>query len=381
MRKHRIEMKKLGLIVNPIAGMGGAVGLKGTDGTHILEKSIELGASPRSGHRTIEALHQLSNGKMSIQLLTCAGEMGEAVARESGFSPKIIYTPSSIKETTSADTRQAAEKMMETGVDLLLFSGGDGTARDIYSVVENKLVTLGIPSGVKIHSAVYAANPQRAGQLALQYLTNQVKTVKEAEVMDIDEECYREEILCARLFGYLRIPYRQRWVQALKSGSPESERYNQDAIAADVIERINQENYYLIGPGTTTRALLERLGLSHSLLGIDLLYQKKLLGKDLNEKQILSHLDEKKSVFKLIVTPVGGQGFILGRGNLQLSASVLKRIGKKNIIIIATKQKINSLLGQPLLLDSGDEELDVELSGYYRVITGYHEEIIYRVSR
>jgi len=370
-------MKKLGLIINPIAGMGGRVGLKGTDGPEILEKAKELGAKPWSQKRTMEALSKLKYLKGKFEIITCPTEMGEYAVKKCGFVPKIIKGISS-SMTTASDTKKAAEAMQKQEVDLMLFAGGDGTAKDIYTAVGNSLVVLGIPAGVKIHSAVYASTPTRAGELAALYLEEKAKQVIEREVMDVNEKDLRREIVSAKLYGYLRIPYEERFLQRVKIGSSVSEKYNQESIAFDVVENMFDDYYYIIGPGTTTKAIMKKLNIDNSLLGIDLIFRRKLLGKDLNESELLKKISGKK--VKLILTPIGGQGYILGRGNQQLSPSVIRQIGKENIIIVATKQKINSLYGLPLLVDTGDEKLNQQLCGYYRIITGYRESIIYRVT-
>lgn len=370
-------MKKLGLIVNPIAGMGGRVGLKGTDGPEILEKAIKLGAKPVAHRRTLGTLNTLSSLKDSITLFTCPRKMGEDAAIECGFAPQII-TGVSLSSTTAKDTLKAARAMQERGVDLLLFAGGDGTARNVYEAIGNSTVALGIPTGVKVHSAVFAINPQAAGDLSTLYLQDKAKKVTEAEVMDINEEDFRRGILSARLYGYLKIPYRSRYVQRLKSGSSPDETYSQEAIAAAVVENMNDKHYYIIGPGTTTRTIMEKLGLEYSLLGVDIVFNKRLVGKDLNEKEILNLIQGKPSM--LVLTPIGGQGCLLGRGNQQISPEVISHVGKDNIIIVATPNKINSLGGRPLFVDSGDGKTDRLLSGYFRIITSYRDSIIYRVA-
>jgi predicted polyphosphate/ATP-dependent NAD kinase len=370
-------LKKLGLIVNPIAGMGGRVGLKGTDGPDILDRAIKLGAKPQSPVRTAEALKKLDSLKKKIDLITYPENMGEIVAIECGFSPIVIGTLTS-HVTTAADTKKAAKDMLDLGADLLLFAGGDGTARDVYNSVGDSIVVLGIPAGVKIHSAVFACNPQRAGELAALYVQDKVKNVREVEVMDIDEEDYRKGLLSAKLYGYLRIPFERRFIQRLKAPSPTQEKHSHEAIAHEIVENMSDEFFYIIGPGTTTRAIMEKLNLENSLLGIDLVHKKKLVGKDLNETELLTKIGHKEA--KLIITPIGGQGYLLGRGNQQLSPRVLRQVGKENIIIIATQQKINSLHGQPLVVDTGDKPTDQLLCDYFKVITGYRESIIYKVT-
>lgn len=370
-------MKKLGLIVNPIAGMGGRVGLKGTDGLDVLKKAEELGARPQAQERTREALETLEFLKDKIKLITCTGRMGEKVASDCSFLPEIIEIVTD-PVTTASDTKKAAKVMKELGVDLLLFAGGDGTARDIYRAIGNSMVVLGIPAGVKIHSAVYACNPAIAGDLAALYLQGKARRIQEVEVMDIDEEDYRKGILSAKLYGYLKIPFKKSYVQSLKARSPADERYYQGAIAFEVVENMSGEFFYVIGPGTTTRAIMEKLNLDNSLLGIDLVHKKKLVGKDLNESELLQKIKGKKT--RLVITPIGGQGYLFGRGNQQISPQVIRQVGKDNIIIVATKQKINSLCGRPLLVDTGDKATDRLLSDYFKVITGYRETIIYKVT-
>ena len=365
------------MLINPIAGMGGQVGLKGTDGSDVLEKAKKLGAKPQSWQRTEEALEKLKPIKGEIKIITCADEMGERVVVRCGFSPEVIGVGRA-SMTTASDTKKAARIMRNRGVDLLLFSGGDGTARDICEAIGDAQVVLGIPAGVKVHSAVFACNPSVAGELAALFVQGKARKIKEAEVMDINEDDYRKGILSARLYGYLKIPFRKSYIQNLKAGSSGDERYNQEAIAHDVAENMSAEYFYIIGPGTTTRAVMERLGLESSLLGVDLVHGGKLVGKDLSEKELLKKIKGKKA--KLIVTPIGGQGYLLGRGNQQVSPEVIKKVGKENIIVIATQQKINTLYGRPFLVDTGDAASDRLLSGYFRVITGYRESAIYKVT-
>ena len=371
------DVKKIGLIINPIAGMGGRVGLKGTDGKSILEKAVILGAIPQSESRTKDALSALSKSGSSLVLFTYSGSMGEKTARECGFSPEIIGSPSG-QDTTSGDTKNAAKAMMDAEVDLLLFAGGDGTARDIYSAVGSELIVIGIPTGVKIHSAVFAQKPQSAGELASLYVQGRIQNVREAEVMDIDEEEFRQGHLFAKLYGYLKIPWERKLLQRLKAGSSKSEQYVHEAIAFEVVQKMEKDWFYIIGPGTTTRAVMKNLNLDNTLLGVDLVKNKKLIGKDLNEAELLEKINGQKT--KLIVTPVGGQGYLFGRGNQQISSEVLKIVGKSNILVISSKHKLNALKGHPLLIDTGDKEIDDMLSDYYRIITGYNEAVIFRVS-
>jgi predicted polyphosphate/ATP-dependent NAD kinase len=356
--------------------MGGKVGLKGTDGAGTLESAILMGAKPQSPERAMKALERLEPLKGKIEIITCPGDMGETQARSCGFSPKVIGTAAETR-TTAADTIRAAAAMIEQRVEIILFAGGDGTARDIHSAVKDRLVVLGIPTGVKIHSAVYGRNPERTGDLAVLYLQGKVRRLRAAEVMDIDERALRAGQVNANLYGYLTIPYEPGHVQGLKSGSPESEQYLQQAIAADVIENMEGGVFYIICPGTTTARIMERLNLDYTLVGVDLVRDKKLVARDLSEKQILDAIGGHEA--RIVVTPIGGQGCLFGRGNQQLSPKVIRTVGRENIVVVATRQKINSLRGASLFVDSGDQETDRMISGYFQVITGYKARAVYRV--
>jgi len=369
-------LKKLGLIINPIAGMGGPVGLKGTDGADILAQAKKLGAIPHARDRTIEALKQLLPLKDQFEFVTCPESMGQDAAAKIGFTPMIIGAPTA-GITTAIDTQNAAKKLRGDGVDLLLFVGGDGTARDIYTAVGDTIVTLGIPAGVKIHSGVYASNPTDAGRLTASFLTGQTHTTVEAEVMDIDEESVRQDIISARLFGYLKIPFERKYLQCVKAASSATESHDQQAIAFDIVDNMIDDCCYIIGPGSTTRAIMQELKLPYTLLGVDLVYNRQLIGKDLSETELLQKI--KNQPTKLIITPVGGQGYILGRGNQQISPTVIEHVGKENIIIIATAQKIRSLYGRPLRIDTGCEKTNQLLTDYYKITTAYRQSIVYQV--
>jgi predicted polyphosphate/ATP-dependent NAD kinase len=270
--------------------------------------------------------------------------------------------------------------MAVLGVDLLLFAGGDGTARNIYEAIGLSIPALGIPAGVKIHSGVYATTPNRAAQLAAMVLSGQVKAFGELEVMDIDEEAFRRGRVSARLYGYLKVPLERRFIQGAKAASSNSahEATARQSIAEQIVETMKAGCLYIIGSGTTPRAIMERLGLQNTLLGIDAVMDGNLSAADLNESQLLKLMDDHKT--RIIVTPIGGQGYVFGRGNQQLSPEVIKKTGIENIIVAATPGKLASLQRRPLLVDTGNKEVDEMLRGYVRVVTGYREEMVYRIS-
>ncbi len=368
--------RKLGLVVNPIAGIGGRVGLKGSDGADIQKKALELGAVPQSHNRAVLALERVASGRDDLEIVTYPSEMGENVARECGFDPIVIGSIRNGK-TTGEDTINAAREMLRLGVDLLLFTGGDGTARDIYTAIGEGMVVLGIPAGVKVHSAVFGITPKSAGDLAVLYFGGQCG-IREAEVMDVDEEALRQGIVSAKLYGYLRIPFEKRLIQGVKTPSSGGDKEAMEAIACEVVDRMKGDYLYVIGPGTTTRAITSKLGLKKTLVGVDVVSKGELVGIDVNEAQLLKLLEKRNA--KIIITPIGGQGHIFGRGNQQISPEVIKKIGRDNIIVVATPEKINSLRGRPFLVDTGDPTVDRMLSGYIRVIKGYGEEIVYKIS-
>jgi predicted polyphosphate/ATP-dependent NAD kinase len=368
---------RIGLIVNPIAGMGGRVGLKGTDGIEAVEKAIALGATPVSPERARAALEVLlERMERQVMIIAPSGAMGGDVCRALGAEPVVVGAAGG-GTTSPADTRRAAQAVVERGVDLLLFAGGDGTARDICEAVGTSVPVLGIPTGVKMHSSVFATTPRAAGELAAQFLSSSNQPCRESEVMDIDEEAFRAGRVSARLYGYLNVPYQRNLVQGLKAGSGGGDE-DLSGLAADIAERMGDGALWILGPGTTTRAIAERLGARKTLLGVDLYSRGEVVAMDATEQQLLTHLDGTPA--RIVVTPIGGQGYLFGRGNQQLSPEVIRRVGKANIIVVAATSKLAGLQGAPLLVDTGDADLDRQLSGYVRVVTGYHQESVQRVA-
>ncbi len=367
-------MKKLGLIVNPIAGMGGKVGLKGTDGPEILATVRDLGVESVAPDRAIRALRILKQEKCNFSLITYPGEMGADEAKKSRLEAKIIGHIK-LGKTNSEDTKRAGIEMLSEGVDLIIFAGGDGTASDLLDSVGTMAPILGIPTGVKMYSAIFANTPEAAGSIAARFLCENLP-LHEAEVMDIDEDAYRRGQLVANLKGYAIVPYEPVMLQTTKEGSTGYDLGDQKSLAHWVFELMEKGRIYILGPGTTNRAVAEELGIYDStLLGIDLVKDFKLLAKDVNEEQILEAIERNAAT--IIVSPIGKQGFILGRGNLQLSSEVLRRGGKENVWIIATPEKLAHT--PTLKVDTGDDELDDNYRGYWRVITNYRESIMVKV--
>jgi predicted polyphosphate/ATP-dependent NAD kinase len=369
-------MSLLGFVINPIAGMGGRVGLKGTD--ELAAEAIRLGAKPVAAARALEALRALNRlldgapGSNVIDWLTASGDMGSDALQESNFPAiKVVHTPP--VEPSADDTRAAVQKFVGAGVDLVLFCGGDGTARDVCSVTGDTTPILGIPSGVKMYSGVFGVTPARTAELLTRYLTRQIG-LADAEIVDLDEERYRRDEWAVRLYMTARTPFEPTYLQTAKAiivGVGEDA--VKEDIAAHLCEEINKEpeTLFLLGPGSTLQAIGRALEVEKTILGVDAVAESQLVGKDLNEHQILDLLARYRRC-KLVLSPLGAQGFLLGRGNQQLSAAVIRRIGVDNIIVVATPAK---LARTPLLrTDTGDSALDADINSrnFLPVVVGYH---------
>ncbi len=370
-----IMIKTIGLVINPIAGMGGRVGLKGTDGKEILEKAKLLGAKPESNLKAEKAIKILLEEDVEIKWVTAGGSMGEDLLKKFNQDYTILHTANI--DSTPEDTKLFLQKALNEEMDLLLFVGGDGTARNVAEVIELEVPVLGIPAGVKIHSPVFASSPENAGKLMVSYLRDDIKSVEEKEVIDIEEEAFRQDEVITEVYGYLNVPYDESHMQNLKSPSPQTEHEAMISIALDIIDSMEEDDYYIIGSGTTLAPVMEELELEGTKLGVDIIKGKQLIKKDASEQDILEVLSNHSA--KLIVTPMGGQGYLFGRGNPQLSDDVLRQIEKKDILVVATPNKLSTLNGKPLLIYTGDEEVDNKLSGFYKVTTGYENKKMYKV--
>lgn len=370
---------RVGLIVNPLAGIGGRVGLKGSDGTAIVERALALGAVPAAGARAAETLSHLRDLASVIDLGTYPAEMGAEIARETGFEPAVLGSldgTGSGGRTTGEDTRRAALDLREWGAELIVFAGGDGTARDLTTSVAATVPVIGIPAGVKIHSGVFAVSPRHAADVIGDFLAGRAR-LEEREVLDIDEDLFRAGIVAPRLYGYLTVPCVRDLVQRAKSAS-RSDPSTARGVAFGVLGEMERDRdaYFILGPGSTVKAVGDELQVDKTLLGVDLYHDGRLIGTDLNESQLLAAIEGHHA--KIVVTVIGGQGYIFGRGNQQLSPKVIQAVGRDNIMVIATLDKLHAL-GGPLRVDTGDPECDQLLAGYFRVITGERERAIWQV--
>lgn len=372
---------RLGLVVNPAAGLGGSVALKGSDGSETAAKALAMGAEPKAPKRAAQALSELAKHNISCKILTAAEGLGEESCALAGLPCEVVYSGHS--PSTAEDTKAAVEALVAAGVDLLLFTGGDGTARDVFAVVAEEQPVLGIPAGVKIHSGVYAVSPRAAGKVVVQMLQGQLTTVTHADVMDIDETAFRAGTVRAKRYGEMLVPAELRYVQAVKMGGKESNELVLADIAADVVERMEDDVLYIMGSGSTVAAVMDELGLENTLLGVDIVKNGELIASDVTARQLEQLVVSERQPARLVVTVIGGQGHIFGRGNQQLSSTLLAYLlaeeGKEAIWVVATKAKLQQLNGKPLLVDTGDAEVDDLLCGLIRVTTGYHDEVFVQV--
>lgn len=371
----------IGLIVNPLAGLGGSLALKGSDGEVLRERVSGLTAEQRrrATQRVERALAPLAGAGDSVRFTTWAGDMGALALEELGI-PATVLGETSTGLTSPEDTRRAAEAMLAAQVDIIVFAGGDGTARDICDVVGSSFPVLGIPAGVKMHSGVFAVSPEAGGELLLQLARGGLVGLQAQEVRDIDEEAFRHDVVRSRFYGEMLVPGEGRYLQHTKVGGRESHDLVAADIAAWLVENMEAGRTYLVGPGSTTAAIMEQLGLPNTLLGVDAVRDNEVLASDADESTLLQLLADAPGGATIIVTVIGGQGHIFGRGNQQLSPAVIRAVGLDNIILIAAKSKIAALEGRPLLVDTNDPELDQALSGYRTIVTGYDDHILYRVA-
>ncbi len=364
---------KLGFLVNPIAGMGGKVGLKGTDG--VFKEAVEMGAKPIAPGRGIEFLEKSKELGISqkARLMTCPTIMGEEEVDSAGLDADIL--PMNIKaKTTAKDTKKAVKLMAKRKAELILFVGGDGTARDVLDALSSSRRTpvLGIPAGVKMYSGIFAINPANAAYTVEAFLKGEAQLV-DFEIMDADETAIRDDRFNIRLYGFLKGPFLPMRIQGSKQVSPETldEHENQVAVARFIVEEMEPHATYILGPGTTVKCVADLLGIEKTLLGVDI-YRRGSVIKDVNEETILKEVRDWQNTW-IVVSPIGRQGILFGRGNQQISPEIIKLVGKEKILVLATKGKIRGIERGVLRVDTGDGEVDEMFKGYVRVATDYRE--------
>jgi predicted polyphosphate/ATP-dependent NAD kinase len=371
---------RIGLLLNPFAGIGGPLALKGSDGDELVHLALAQGAELKAPQRLQQCLQLLLPYKEQISWYSAPDSMGELCLREAGFSPTVIGALPN-KNTNAQDTFNQALKICAQTIDLLLFVGGDGTARIIFDAVGSEQLVLGIPAGVKMHSGVFAVSPQAAARLLQQFLNAKPVSVSCQEVRDIDEQQLRAGKINSRYYGELLVPNDNRYVQQVKNSGELDDAAMQLDIAAGIVDELDNETIYIVGAGTTPQAVMNELGLPNTLLGVDVVLGRQLIATNVTANALLALVDTHPyHPVKIIITATGNQGYIIGRGNQQLSPSLLQKVGKENILLLVTPNKLANFSGRPLLIDSGDPDLDAQWAGWIKVIAGYRQELVYPLS-
>lgn len=353
---------RVGLVINPYAGLGGSVGLKGSDGIEIVGLALQRGAQPRAADKCVRALMRFKDS--CTKLFTVAGEMGEFACHVAGIEAKVVATPAATH--TGADTYEACRALLAEGVELLLFGGGDGTARDVVAAIrESPSLVLGVPCGVKMYSGVFARTPEHAGDLVRQCISGSTP-IREAELLDIDEQAVRSDRISTRLYGYATVPADTRHMQSAKSTGANPDQAV-TAAARSFATQMCADCVYFLGPGRTVQALAEHLEGSGTLLGVDAYLGHTLICRDADERDLLALA--RRHPAHVVVGLTGGQGCLLGRGNQQISAAVLALINPENLHVFASATKVAQLPGGQVFIDTGDPDIDARFSTFIRVHT------------
>ena len=371
-------MVRLGLLVNPDAGLGGRLGLKGSDGQAELARS--KGAEDRSGPRMRLMLEYFSklrrSGFEGIEWVSSEGRMGTDWLPEGATIGSVRTTHSSSGSTSADDTAAAVGELLKEGIDLLVYAGGDGTTRDIVTALDSAgspgIPVIGVPTGVKMHSGCFAASPKAAAEVLSAWLDGDL-LLASTEVLDLDEERYRQGEWVVQLYAEAMTPASPRWMQGSKQRIEASGEEDTTEGLADHIRElvISEDGLVIWGSGGTLRAIAEMNGFQPTTLGIDATLGNEQIGTDLDEAGLLEILSSHAGPVTLLLSPMGGQGFLIGRGNLQLSPEVLRAIGIDNILGVVTPAKL--LTVRRLRIETGDANLDAEFAAkrYMKVLQGY----------
>ena len=372
-REFLAVVMRLAVVVNPDAGLGGKLGFKGSDGR--AAEARAAGAQDRAGPRMRICLEKLAElAREPIEILAWDGRMG------GDWIPGEYTSTGKTPETT--DATSTSEFIKAHSPDLFLYAGGDGTTRDIVEALgERETPLVGVPGGVKMHSGCFATTPKAAAEVVWSFFTGDLMVAR-TEVMDLDEEVYRKGEWKVRMYGEAFTPASPRWMQGAKEQvQRESEEETLEAMSSHVANLVEENPDLMLvwGSGGTLRQMCKQNGHESTLLGIDIQHAGKMYN-DLNENGLLEIINQHQGEIKLLLSPMGGQGFLIGRGNLQLSPDVLRAIGTDNILGIATPAKLLGL--NELRIDTGDEDLDAEIRGkkYLKVLQGYRTTRVIRVA-
>jgi predicted polyphosphate/ATP-dependent NAD kinase len=351
---------RVGVVVNPIAGMGGRVGLKGTDGK--VEEARERGAEPRAPERAERALAAFAERAPDAEVFAAGGQMGDEEAEAAGLSPTVLTDPPA--ETDPEDTRGAVRAFLDHDVDLVLFVGGDGTAVDVAEALEaaeSDTPMLGVPAGVKVYSSVFGVTPEDAGRIAATW-----DRAERREVNDIDEDAFRGGEVNTELQAVVRVPVADGLQASKQLGGG-----SVDALADDVAEDVRPHATYVLGPGSTLGAIERELGVEPSPLGVDVYRDGEVLVRDASEREILDALGEDNVI---VVSPIGGQGMVFGRGNDQISPAVIRQ---SEVVVVASPSKADDV--GVLRVDTDDGDVNESLRGWQQVRIGRYERRLMKV--
>jgi len=373
------EHMRVGFIVNPVAGMGGKVGLKGTDG--VVKEAIAKGAEPVAPQRAIEFLIELKQRMVGdFEVLCCPEAMGAQEAKAAGVLAEVL--PINVgRETSARDTENAVKLLTAAKVDLIVFVGGDGTAGNILDATEKDTAVpvLGVPAGVKMYSGIFAINPKDGAEAVVSFANGRAELI-DFEIMDADENAIRNDIFDVKVYGCMKGISVPALIQGSKEVSAQtvSESESQTAIAKYIVEEMPKDSTIILGPGTTVERIAETLGMKKTILGVDI-YHEGSATLDVDEKTLLYKVKDWGSTW-IILSPIGHQGILLGRGNQQISPQVIRRVGKKHILIVATLSKLGRIEAKALRVDTGDYEVDELLKGEWMAVTGYREGVRIQVA-
>jgi predicted polyphosphate/ATP-dependent NAD kinase len=366
--------RDIGLIVNPCAGPGGPAGLRGTDAPEQQAAARELGVESRALARTRHALQALMPMARFLRISTGPGDLGQAALAENFPDAQLCSGPEAALQTAAA-TRHCVKQMLGRGIELLLFAGGDGTARDILAVARERLPVIGIPCGATMQSGVFAATPAAAGTLALAFLRGECRVLRDQDVLGRGGLAPGATRIEPIAYGRLRVPWDRDLVPGSKLSVPAVAAQLEQVVAA-ALALMDSDTCILFGPGSTKQAVLARMELTGTLVGVDVILRGKLIAADANEPQ-LARLLQHHDKARIIITPVGGQGFLFGRGNQPLSARVIRAVGVENISVISTPAKLQALSGRPLRIDLDDADLLRLFPLNVRVVTGPGKSVLH----
>jgi predicted polyphosphate/ATP-dependent NAD kinase len=357
---------RIGLVINPVSGLGGAVGLKGTDGPGTVAEALARGAVPQAGARVRRAFEKLAVAAPGLSVSVAPGPLGADVLEGLPFDLSLVRLAE--LTGTARDTKLAVSAMND--VDLIVFAGGDGTARDVAAALQPGQAMLGIPCGVKMHSGVFALSPEAAGNLLADLVSNpdRVSWTDDAEVMDIDEVALRAGTIAPRLYGMARVPQVKSLMQAAKGTPKRDDSGALVAAAREIAASMEPGTLYLVGPGTSAGLVSAALGHRPTVLGVDAVLAGRQVARDARAAELETLAGGHP--LRIILSVTGQQGFLLGRGNQQISASLIRKAGREGLIVLAGEGKLAALAVPRLGLDTGDPDLDRALSGFVRVQTG-----------